>query len=65
MDYTQENNTRIYGPYWYNKLITNAGERKLLFILELQLISVEGLREIENHHLAKFTVIIVSGKNGQ
>lgn len=35
------------------------GERESSFILEFQLINVEGIMEIENHHLAKFTVIIV------
>lgn len=48
-----------------NKQTTHGGERKLFFILEVQLINVEGIMEIENHHLAKFTVLIVWGKNGQ
>lgn len=42
-----------------NKNTIHGGERKLLFILEFQLTNVEGIMEIGNHHLAKFTVIIV------
>ena len=35
---------------------------KFFLVVEFQLINVEGIVEIENHHLAKTAVIIVSVK---
>lgn len=45
-----------------NKQIIHGGERKLCFILEFQLKNAEGLMGIENHHLAKFAVILFEAR---
>lgn len=41
------------------------GEKKLFLIVESQLINVEGMMELENHHSATTIIILVSGKNHQ
>lgn len=37
--------------------------RQLFLIVEFQLITVKGMTDIENHHVAGPRVIIVAGKN--
>lgn len=41
------------------------GEKKLFLIVESQLINVEGMMGIENHHLANTIVTFVEGGNHQ
>lgn len=37
-------------------------ERKLLFTVKCQIINVEGMIEIENHHLATLILVSESGR---
>lgn len=60
MNYKQQSKIRT-GPYWYKQII-HGGERNLCFILEFQLIYIEGLMEIGKYHLAKFTVILFEAR---
>lgn len=43
----------------------NKWEREQFFLIEFQLISVEGMMEIENHHLTNGIEILVVGRNHQ
>ena len=46
-------------PYWYKQ--TNEKE-KPFFTVKCQHTNVEGIRELENYHLATIVVIIASGR---
>lgn len=58
MDYHFVNKIEIDESLYYKLVNEYMGEnRKLFLLLECQLVNVEGMKEIENHHLETITEV--------